>query len=110
MRHQLYAIEFANGLIKVGVSYRPQYRLQELQRKYRSKVRRMHSAHHLQGRNSYVAERALLNRVARIAVPIGGERFAFLGFGEAVTLVDQIARRNYPTITDVPRNQRRDLR
>jgi hypothetical protein len=109
VRHQLYAMEFANGLIKVGVSYRPHMRRLELQRKYKTRITRMHAVHHVQDRCSYVAERALINRMRRMSVSVASEIFAFVSFGAAANLVTQIARREYPMSHEMSKARKRTL-
>lgn len=105
MRHHLYAAEFANGLVKVGVSYRPAHRRVELQRRYGHPVVRMVAIPREQDRNHYVAESELLNRLRRIACSVERELFASVEFGAAATLVQQMARRAFPRSQDRPRRR-----
>jgi hypothetical protein len=92
----LYALEFADGSVKIGVSGVPRARAIELTRQLGLQVVRGHAAP-FYGNWHHAAERAALNVARRIAVTskLHTELFHGLKFGEAATVVSQMARRKY---------------
>lgn len=90
----LYAIEFGGGRIKVGATRSPERRPSELRRQYKAALRRQFFAPcvgHL-----HVAERVVIARCAKLATRrLAKELFAGIGFGEAVTIVRQMASREF---------------
>lgn len=92
----LYVAEFSDGVVKIGVTWNPQARAAALQLASRRKIARVH-AQPITGRSArHDAERVALARARQIGVTRGNSREFFdnLRFGEAVTIVSQIARRD----------------
>lgn len=97
--HWLYAAQFRDGVVKVGISKRPSERRRQLCRERRCGVVRFHrSSCKVSG---FVAERELIGRLSRICNVAGvskkpREWFLDLKFGAAATMVEQVARRYNP--------------
>lgn len=90
----LYAVEFHDGTVKVGVTWNPAGRIARLQRKYRRCATRAHAAPHPK-LHRHRAERAVIAACGRIGTAIvGDELFTGVKFGEAANLVTQIARKH----------------
>lgn len=92
--HFLYAVEFAGGLVKVGVTGSPRMRVQTLQSRLRRRVRR-YAVHALpDGLPPYSAEAHALRTCAALATDsLGHEMFAGLRFCEAVMAIRHAERR-----------------
>lgn len=92
----LYAVEFANGRVKIGHSKKPRARMRQLLRQYGLAIVRVRLAP-FGGPRCYLAERDALERARRIAnsTSQSTEIFDGLSFGAAANLVAQMARREY---------------
>lgn len=87
---RLYAIELANGVIKVGITSRTEQRLIEHARGF-SLRRSMFGADYV---TSIAAESELIAKVARIAtLHKGREWFTGISFDQAAQLVRQVSRK-----------------
>lgn len=95
--HYLYAFEFSDGTIKIGVTWNPRARAQSLGTAFRSRLVRAHIAPVVGRAHRHLAERAALIVARRISQTVRGctERFAGLKFGEAKNAVAQMARREF---------------
>lgn len=92
----LYAFEFRNGRVKIGVTWNPKARAKTLAGVFRQQILRAHLAP-FHGAYRGQAERSALASARRIGnvSAINTELFDGLKFGEASNLISQMARREY---------------
>ena len=91
----LYAVEFTDGRVKIGATKSPKARLPALRTRFGAIVRA--ELIPFRGLWWHQAERAALHRARRIGSEhkAGAEVFTGLKFGEATTLLRQMAARQY---------------
>lgn len=92
----LYAIQFKDGRIKIGVTWNPRARASALAAQFRAEVVRAVAVEY-RGRFRQAAEADALCRIRGMALSVRGytELFSGLTFGSAQTLLQQICRRNF---------------
>lgn len=91
----LYAIEFADGAVKVGVTFSPRRRAAEVRRRYGKAISRVAAKRCAgSGQLRYRAEERALQTLRRIGVAskFSGEMFHGIKFGEAVNAIAQAAK------------------
>lgn len=94
----IYAVEFTNGIVKVGCTGSMNSRFTalaaEARRKHGGDMARLHYGVNIPGRRGHlIAEKELLRRMNRIARARVGhfEYFEHVAFGVAMNLVDQVS-------------------
>lgn len=92
----LYALEFSNGVVKIGRSFKPRCRARQIELKHGLCVTRCNAQWH-NARTLHLAERAALKRAAAIAEPIKGhgEFFRGLPFDAAIELIQEAAAQKH---------------
>jgi hypothetical protein len=97
----LYAIELCNGVVKVGHTYQPRQRLRHHNLSFmRDGLRIRRFVIEPTQLRSHENERELLDRLRRLGrvLPDRLEMFEGVRFGQAVTLIKQIARREFVSL------------
>ncbi len=97
----LYAFEFNDGSVKVGVTGNPAMRAQRLKVQLSRDIVRAHAAPCCGRSDSHFAERAALQIARRCGVQskANTELFYGLKFGDAVTAIKQMAHREYLSLS-----------
>jgi hypothetical protein len=97
----LYAFEFNDGSVKVGVTGNPAARAQRLKVQFGRDIVRAHAAPCRGRSDSHFAERAALQIARRCGVQSKGNTELFYGlkFGAAVTVIKQMAAREYLSLS-----------
>lgn len=106
----LYAVQFSDGLLKVGVTKNPVNRVGALQCQRKRRVVRAEAVG-FSGGYRHAAERDALVRLRRMGVAdkSGTEVFWCVSFGAAVNVLRQVARRKYqfqPAPSHTPEGRR----
>jgi hypothetical protein len=92
----LYAVEFHDGSVKIGVTWNPSARVPALCGHYRRRAVKAHATLITGKAFRHDVERKVLERCRVLAQPlVGKELFAGLHYGSAVTLIEQMARRDF---------------
>jgi len=95
-KNYLYAFEFADGTVKIGVTWNPQQRAGSVYTKHKRAIVRAYVAPVVDGYRT-TAERAALASARKIAMLMPGETEIFVGlrFHEATHAIRQSAARLY---------------
>jgi hypothetical protein len=97
--HYLYAIEWSNGVVKVGRTYSPRNRMAQHLAQVKGAVQMVrYEVALVNGTHSHLHEADVLTRLSRIGgVPLPGTTESFVGvcYGQALTLIRQVVAREY---------------